>query len=84
MLRMYECNWCGERQTKDSDSIRIVQAGDRMATQKVGYCYTQCHGALNKNYRTIMRPMTKDKFGDWKYGDGSDERNRVEPPLVWH
>ena len=84
MLRMYECNWCRRKQVKDDGSVIERQAGDRMASEKAGYCVYGCRTYEGIQNRSIMFPMTRDRDGDWEVGDGSSERNRVVPPIIWH
>ena len=78
MLRMYECNWCHTRQVKDDGSVTKYTNDNRNVS---GVCYKRC---LYEEGPLGMTKMTKGRDGDWEVGDGSSERNRVEPPIIWH
>ena len=83
MLRMYECGWCQTQQVKDDGSVKLVpDGGGRMASHLRGKCYKNCRGYLDKPFTPVMRPMTRDKYGNWKYGSGSKSKNIVEPPII--
>jgi len=86
MLRMYECQWCFEKQVHDHDSVKLVQAGgERMAF----HLNARCHYGCRSGKKLQMIPMVKDVLGDWKHDRPSNNwktsrKYRVEAPIMWH
>ena len=76
MLRVYECNWCGTRQTKDDGCVHLVPDGDKMAYKLVGTCCMDCRKTV-ENFKPIMHPLRKDRNGDWKFMLYSERLNTI-------
>ena len=90
MLRMYECGWCQTRQVKDDGSVRLVPNQRTHAYQLRGQCYKNCRSYLETPFTPQMRPMRRNKDGDWYELHWHDrdtskpELDRVVPPIMWH
>ena len=89
MLRMYECNWCGLEQVKDSGLVTLKPAGGgRMAYTWQGTCY-ECVRRRRPN-GNIMHPMEKNSLGEWsrvpykRIRAEATESTRVVPQMTWH
>ena len=88
---MYKCGWCQTQQVKDDGSIGLVpDKGGRMAYQLRGQCYKNCRSYLETPFTPQMRPMRRDRDGDWhelpSYNDRSSKPKLdvVIPPIIWH
>ena len=82
MLRMYECNWCFEKQVHDNGELKKMQAGDRMAFHHKAMC------PFCSRFRH-MRPMIKDSSSDWVLEDYTVRvptiaNMKVVPQIAWH
>ncbi len=90
MLRMYECNWCWQKQVIDDGAIVLVPDPERMVMHKRAKCAWNCRAYI-ENFKPIMHPMYKDKDGDWHREWDNKSRNKfkrseqeVVPQMTWH